>query len=383
MILFLFCALITFLVLFLLAYPFLRPTNKTDERDEHGLDIYRDQLAELKKDVERGLVLPEEEKEAQTEIERRMLLEAEAQSSKTATHANGNIFMFGLIGLLPILAGLVYFAQGKPDQQATPYASRTDLETAPTGADGMHSDMSDIVGSLQTRLSANPEDAEGWALLARSLVNLRRHSEAVSAYQEANRLTGGRDRQLAAEYAETLVIANEGIVGQEAERIFQIFIEENANDPQARYYLALAKAQRGATEEAVDDWRALLQDSPASAPWVSIVESQIAAVEGSSVPQSSASTQSALELRNPTAEQVQAAQQLSSNEQSQMIEGMVANLAMKLEENPNDVPGWQRLARSYSVLGQTENARRAYEQVLRLSPNDEAAKVALEALSQD
>src|SRR6185312_11945925 len=49
----------------------------------------------------------------------------------------------------------------------------------------------------------------------------------------------------------------------------------------------------------------------------------------------------------------------SPEEQKQFIQTMVAGLAERLKANPDDIEGWQRLARSYTVLGQPDKAREA------------------------
>ena len=36
---------------------------------------------------------------------------------------------------------------------------------------------------------------------------------------------------------------------------------------------------------------------------------------------------------------------------------MVARLAARLKADPNDAPGWRRLIRAYTVLGQTDKAK--------------------------
>jgi cytochrome c-type biogenesis protein CcmH/NrfG len=56
----------------------------------------------------------------------------------------------------------------------------------------------------------------------------------------------------------------------------------------------------------------------------------------------------------PTAEQVQAAQEMSPEDRAEMILAMVDSLATKLEDNPADPQGWARLLRARTVLGQTE-----------------------------
>lgn len=72
----------------------------------------------------------------------------------------------------------------------------------------------------------------------------------------------------------------------------------------------------------------------------------------------------------PTAEDMKAAQEMSPEEQRQMIEGMVAGLAAKLEENPNDLQGWIRLARSYNVLGRPAKAEEAMAKAARAAPEN-------------
>lgn len=64
--------------------------------------------------------------------------------------------------------------------------------------------------------------------------------------------------------------------------------------------------------------------------------------------------------RDPTEEEIAAAQSLSADEQAEMIQGMVAGLAAKLEENPDNPDGWVMLVRSYSHLGEKAKADAAY-----------------------
>ncbi len=52
------------------------------------------------------------------------------------------------------------------------------------------------------------------------------------------------------------------------------------------------------------------------------------------------------------------------------IEAMVNRLAARLEQNPDDPPGWRRLARSYETLGRFDLAAHAYQRLLALQPPD-------------
>jgi cytochrome c-type biogenesis protein CcmH len=91
--------------------------------------------------------------------------------------------------------------------------------------------------------------------------------------------------------------------------------------------------------------------------------------------------------RGPSAEQMQAAKALPPEQRTEMVQGMVENLAARLKDQPDDVEGWRMLARSYRVLGDKAKAAKAAKQVADRRPGDAAAQLdyaeALLALQQD
>ncbi|WP_332308123.1 tetratricopeptide repeat protein, partial [Elstera litoralis] len=60
-----------------------------------------------------------------------------------------------------------------------------------------------------------------------------------------------------------------------------------------------------------------------------------------------------------------------------MIRGMVEGLAARLEQTPDDLAGWQRLARAREVLGESEAAIAAHRQIVRLAPQSVDALLGL------
>ena len=62
----------------------------------------------------------------------------------------------------------------------------------------------------------------------------------------------------------------------------------------------------------------------------------------------------------------QAIQQMSPEEQAEMIRGMVDKLATKLEANPDDADGWRKLARAYQVLGENDKAKNALDRAAKV-----------------
>ena len=79
--------------------------------------------------------------------------------------------------------------------------------------------------------------------------------------------------------------------------------------------------------------------------------------------------------RGPSAADIQAATEMSPEDQGAMIRGMVVGLAARLEREPDDLVGWRMLARSYAVLGEPEKAAEAYGRVADLRPGDMGAQL--------
>ena len=87
-------------------------------------------------------------------------------------------------------------------------------------------------------------------------------------------------------------------------------------------------------------------------------------------------------VRGPDAEDIAAAATMSEDERADMIEGMVAGLAARLEENPNDPDGWIMLIRSYSTLGRDKKAKTAYDNALQQFAGNDAVLAKLIANTQ-
>jgi cytochrome c-type biogenesis protein CcmH len=387
MLFFLVVAALTLVVAAVLIRPLLRDLPEPAAPDRYNAAVYRDQLKELQRDAERDALPASDVMGARVEIERRLLATAregraqEAGAVRRAPIASA----FVLLAVLVLGAGAIYITVGSPTAPDHPFKRQAgglpSAALAP-GADGMHTQMDQMVQSLQKKLAANPNDADGWGLLARSLMRLDRAAEAVPAYQRAIAASSAPNAQLDAEYAEARVIAANGQVDDGALALFNRLNAADPKNPQARYYIALAKAQKGDTRGALADWRALQADSPKDAPWLPTLQQRIADVSGPSAAAAPTtpvptSAPAAADGAGPTAADMQAASSLSDADRQKMIEGMVDRLAARIKESPDDVDGWRRLAQAYTVEGRTSEAAAAERQVLRLDPSDPNAKAVL------
>jgi len=390
-----------------LARPLMTRGAPPAARAEYDLSVFRDQLAEIDRDAEDGLLDAAEADAARLEIQRRMLAaDAELQvRARTEAQSGGRVRAAAIVGMVPVGALLVYLMLGSPEAPNAPYAARdTGAEKNQAAAHdgpggqgmpvGQQAEMAAMVGRLAERLLKDPDNVDGWLLLGRSYLALERLPDALNAFERARTLAPGQpDVEIA--LAEAVILAAEMKVTQRAERILRGVHERDPFEPKSRYYLGLMKAQQGDVYGALQDWADLVALSPAEAPWVAVVRNQIARaanelnVDPAKV-RPSADAQALLDARGmpapepaappltaapeeaqpapgPSREQMEAAQSMSEEDRSAMIRGMVQRLADRMKEQPDDIEGWKRLERAYRVLGEPEKADEAQAQVKRLS----------------
>lgn len=365
-----------------LLYPLLRKARSEDaikpaDRGAYERNVYSDLFAEVERDQGRGLIDAEEAEAARAEIGRRLLASENEKSAadpgkvKDSKFSEGSprYVTAGLIGLVTVGGALAFYlgfgSPGTPDQ---PLAERH--VESPAMADV--GDFADAVTHLSERMAQEPDNLEGWLLLGRSLSALQRYSEAAAAFAQALRLNPNDD-VMRGNLAEAQIFAAEGAVTAAAQDNLAQVLSRNPRDSRARFYLALAKIQTGDQVGGLKDWLELEASAPDDAPWRAALSQQIDNLAGqmgldpaSLRPDRPAMAATEPGSSGPSAEAVAetkaAMQGMSEGEQGAMIRSMVTRLAERLAETPNDPDGWQRLIRSYAVLGEAENARRALEE---------------------
>ncbi|MBT3790574.1 MAG: c-type cytochrome biogenesis protein CcmI [Alphaproteobacteria bacterium] len=365
--------------------PMMRSGKASITRDDFSLEVYRDQLLELDGDVKRGLLSDEEGKAARLEIERRMLAltTGEIVGDATKSSAARSIPVAAMIALaMGILSFFMYSQLGTPGVPDQPFAQRTQQP-----GDGQPGDMRVAIERLAKRLANEPENLEGWALLGQSYSSVADYDNAANAFQQALKLAP-EDTDLLMSFGESLVLSSGNEVIPSARDTFEKALKIDPKHMGSRFYLAEYEAQQGNNKAAMDGWMELVADSPADAPWMpalmqrltkvaEILEVDLASVMPKPLPptgnasepeETSQSNES--QTPGPTTEDVAAAKDLSSGDRSKMIGGMVERLATRLKEEPDDLEGWQRLARAYGVLGEKEKAALANAQVTRLQPDN-------------
>ena len=372
MVIWLIFAVLAAVVVGLVIWPLAAARGRAPARAAYDRAVYRDQLKDIARDGDRGLLTPGEAASARIEIERRLLAAGEEPATGLRASAKSTtaplMLTMVLAVLVPLAAVAIYLVHGAPRIPDQPYEARS-AERALTDAHGAL-DLDKTVAALQERLKAEPGSAEGWLLLARTQAARGRWRESAEAYREAMPLTQERP-DVAAAHAEMLVMAANGVVTPAAREALAKIVASDPKNPSARYYLALADAQAGNAQGAIDAWQALLAEARADAPWAQTVRQRIAdtaKAAGLSVPAPPAAQTSP----GPSSDDVAAAAQLTPEQRNEMIRGMVDRLAARLKETPDDLQGWLRLGRAYEVLKEPERAADAYAQAATLKPEDPA-----------
>ena len=371
-----------------LALPLIRGVRTVDDRAEYDLRVYKDQLRELDRDASRGVIGEAEATAARIEIQRRILAADDARQQALPPGTAARTMLGFFILAAPVSAMVMYGMTGNPGVPDFPYAERDIPQTATTtnhpetaNNAAETASIEAMVASLLARLDSEPNDVDGWILLARSFVTLERYAEAAEAYGKTLPLTNNAP-ELVADFAETLVMANGGEVVEQARDSFANVLRADAANPKARFYLGMYSAQTGDIERALQQWVDLVTIGPPGAPWISAVRGQIekAASELGVSPAELTPSEEALAIASrtpqhlpdlgesplgqsvapgPSEEDVNAASEMTTEDRNAMIQSMVQQLADRLESNPNDRDGWLRLERAYTVLGQSEKAAKA------------------------
>jgi len=313
--------------------------------------VYKDQLAEIDRDVAAGLIGVAEAEAARVEISRRLLAAADSERGLPAQSNPGlrrSSAILALVGL-PVAAVTFYLALGSPQLGDFPLASRTRAADA-------NQPLENLVAQVEAHLEKNPTDGRGWSVLAPVLARLGRYDEAVRAYRNAISY-GGDSADRRADLGEALTGAAGGVVTSEAKAEFERAVALNADDAKAGYFVGLAAEQDGRKADAASIWRAMLAKAPSDAPWRPLVQAALLRVGGPAAPALSDNAMAA-------------AKDMSEADRGAMIHSMVDRLASRLKQNGDDVEGWLRLVRAYMVMGDRDRARSAQADARQAVAND-------------
>ena len=276
-------AALTLLVPPLLRGRAARPGASGSARDAN-VALYRERLAELDRERDRGGIEEERYAALREDLERGLLADVDAAPAGPASGGEAAQpppprWMAVAIGLTVPVCGLgIYLWLGSP-QEIDPRGQQPRVATGNESAP----DVEAMVDSLAAKLAAEPGNAEGWLLYARSRVVQERFREAVTAFERAHALLGDSPALLT-DWAE----AEAGVAGNRfpvsaLDRLDRA-LELDPDHEKALWLGGFAAAQNGRTDTAVARWERLLSRQPPGSREESIVTELLAQVRGMGSP---------------------------------------------------------------------------------------------------
>ena len=279
MLLFWILSTLMILAALLLVVPGLvrRGDARRDAQGDANVALYRERLADLERERDRGEVDGERYAALREDLERGLLADAGTRDAEPAVAHSPPYGIAVAIGVaVPACSVAFYLWLGSPhglDPQAPSRDAAADSELAPS--------VEAMVASLAAQLERDPADAEGWLLLARSQVVLERFDVAVVGFERAHALLGD-DPDLLADWAEAeAAVAGNRFPAGALERLDRA-LELDADHEKALWLGGFAAAQNGRTATAVARWERLLARQEPGSREETIVSEMLARVRGPS-----------------------------------------------------------------------------------------------------
>lgn len=244
------------------------------QSDALNLEVLRDQLRELDADLSAGTIAAAGYQGARRDLERRVAEELRVRPLPVIAKPARRWPAAVLALVVPLAAGSLYALLGTPDG----LASRPVAAAEPTTPGVSAAQIEGMVGRLAQKLKANPGDADGWRMLARSYETLRRFEPAADAYQHLLELEPGNTDVLV-DYAVALGMTLDRSLSGEPERFIQRALEIDPNHVQALALSGSAAFERGDYANAVRPWKKLLALVPADSDMGRSIAASIAKAE--------------------------------------------------------------------------------------------------------
>lgn len=236
------------------------------ERTVANIDILRDQLAEIDRDLAAGTLSQSQYDQAREEVERRVLEDAVPAGVAVAPGQGSRWTAVALAVVIPIAAGLLYLQLGNLNAFAPPSSEPRHALS--------EQQIEGLVAKLEARLRDRP-DPEGYLILARSYMAMQRYPLAVAAYERAGDAVM-QDPDVLADYADASAAAAGGVI---AGKPLELVMRALALDPNHLKALALAGTEafnRQDFKTAIAYWERMQSVVPADSQYGQTIAASLA-----------------------------------------------------------------------------------------------------------
>lgn len=346
----------------------------------YDLEVYRAQLAEVDNDLARGIVTEEEATRVRTEVSRRILdadkkLQA-AQALGDAPRQMSRIAMGLTAAVIVFGAVLVYRQLGAPGYPDFPLQARlqdakdrradrpaqADMVVPRPVPENLPDGYADLVERLKLAVAQRPNDPDGQRMLVNHAVNINDYPTAYAAQERLIELLGAEAS--AEDYvalADLMIVGANGYVSPEAETALLEVLKRDNDNEVALFYTGLMYSQNDRADLTFQIWKALLEKGAPDAPWQAAVRAQIDEIAWRAgakdyTPPPLPATPPAAGLPGPSADDIEAAGEMTPEERAEMINNMVMQLESRLASEGGTAQEWARLIGVLVVQGNRDHA---------------------------
>ena len=257
----LFAVVMIVVALVFLLRPLRHDSNQDDiDRTAQNVSIAKERLNELKLEFERGAITQAEYEQTHQELEQSLLNDVEQLPSEnikqTDSQSYNRIAQLALIVSVPVLAIGIYAYLGQPDLINEAKKQTAAGHTSSDGDTQLRS-VEDMVKKLAARLKEQPNNAEGWFLLARSYMSLNRYKEAVDALKKTNQLVPDNPAVML-RYADALTTLRGGQISGKPFELIKRAVELSPDNQTGLWLLGMGYEEQGAYKKAISYWNQLL-----------------------------------------------------------------------------------------------------------------------------
>jgi len=250
--------------------------SQAKRRAALNVSIYRDQLAEMERDLENDVLSQEQYQQGREEIEQRMLEDvgdSDINAEVDRIDARSKITAIAIAVMMPLAAVALYMGLGTPEGLAP------EEYQAPQMSEAQVADqIQQMVARLAARLEGDPDDAEGWKMLGRSYLALERFTDARKAFEEAAKRLPA-DAQLLADLADTIAMTSgQSLAGRPMELIEQALRLDPDNE-KALWLGGTAAYERKDYRSALGYWQRLHAMQPPGSQGAQAMERNISEIQ--------------------------------------------------------------------------------------------------------
>lgn len=257
--------LIAVALLFLLPPLIQKLRGESDKdvfgRDELNATILKDQLKELEWDLSAGIISQEQFETAKHDLERGFLQDSNSEEVSAPVLQTDSVVgrstAVVITILVPILAVSIYNMLGSGKAGLHPEDARPQVQ-----AEGHEGTLEEQVRQLQDHLQQNPDDAEGWGMLARSYYFLKQYGAAAETFARVSALQKDSNAELLADYADALAMANGRNMAGRPYELVKKALEIEPRLQKALWLAGTATYQSENFEDTLGYWKRLLEIFP-------------------------------------------------------------------------------------------------------------------------